>query len=84
MSTYQSKDLVSLIQSVFFIFVMGIFFNEIFHFTKTTGFSLKGGWGTFITSFTEPWPPRGFISIFLTFASHHDVNITVSQQLERF
>jgi len=25
---------------------MGFFFKEIFHFAKTTEFSLKGGWGT--------------------------------------
>jgi len=25
---------------------MGFFFEEIFHFAKTTEFSLKGGWGT--------------------------------------
>ena len=31
---------------VFFIFVMGFFFEEIFHLAKTTDFSLKGGWGT--------------------------------------
>jgi len=27
---------------------MGFFFEEIFHFAKTTEFSLKGGWGAVI------------------------------------
>ena len=42
------KDLIKLFQSVFFIFVMGFFFEEIFHFAKTTEFSRKGGWRTAI------------------------------------
>ena len=37
---------MKLFQSVFFIFVMGFNFEEIFHFAKTTEFSLKGAWGT--------------------------------------
>jgi hypothetical protein len=37
---------LKLFQSVFFIFVMGFFFEEIFHFAKKAEFSLKRGWGT--------------------------------------
>jgi hypothetical protein len=35
-----------LFQSVIFIFVMGFFFEEIFHFAKTTEFSLSVATGT--------------------------------------
>ena len=33
---------------VFFIFVMGFFFEEIFHLAKKAEFSLNGGWGVLV------------------------------------
>ena len=45
---------------------MGFFFEEIFHFAKTTEFSLKGAWGTGMFDLNllpDPTHPTSGISV---------------------